>query len=870
MQSLPDALAPLAAYKQFILWMLADRDGKQVKLPVDHRTASVGDAHNPELWLDSVTALATAEMYGPEYGIGFVFTAADPFFFVDLDKCLEPDGASWSPVAMDIMGRLPGAAIEVSQSARGLHIFGKGFVPDHSCKNVPLGLELYTEGRFVALTGTSAIGSASVDCTASLASLVDTYFPPKTATKDQGWTTTPVEGSTPPESDDDLIAKAMLSGSASNAFGGKAGFKDLWECNVAVLAANYPDDEGGRDYDGSSADAALAQHLAFWTGNNCERIERLMWLSGLVREKWTIHKRYVGMTVTRAVSLQSSFYTGGVAAVNEEGAALAEQYVAPTLRGSDKQKVYGGAIRAEKLALVAGDVTTIEALCSGRAGSEKANFWIEYKDHTPAEIAAAMAPVQPVVRAGAMLDGPKRREGWQFLSIDGQIELFKGCIYVQDCHKVFTPDGMLLKPDQFKATYGGYVFQLEDNASGKTTKNAWEAFTESQGVQYPIANAFCFRPALASGALIEEEGRVLVNSYIPIMVDQTPGDVGPFLDHLRRVLPIEGDRAILVAFMAACVQHKGHKFQWAPLIQGAEGNGKTLFTRCVAAAIGLRYTHMPPASEIAEKFNEWLFRKLFIGVEDIYVPDHKKEVLEILKPMITNSQLAMRAMQASQVMGDNFANFILNSNHKDAVRKTKNDRRFCIFYTAQQSADDVKRDGMGGDYFPNLYNWLKAGGYAHVANYLATYAIPDALNPAGACHRAPDTSSTEEAVTASMGGVEQEILEAIDEGRQGFAGGWVSSMAVERLLDSLRMGRAIPHNKRRELMQGLGYDWHPALLKTNGRVNNVVALDGGKPRLFIKCGHIHANLESAAEVARQYQEAQGQPVGASAAAAFGA
>ncbi len=216
-------------------------------------------------------------------------------------------------------------------------------------------------------------------------------------------------------------------------------------------------------------------------------------------------------------------------------------------------------------------------------------------------------------------------------------------------------------------------------------------------------------------------------------------DVSPFLDHLQRVLSVQGDRDILLAYMAACIQYKGVKFQWTPLIQGVEGNGKTLFTRCVAAAIGADDAVMLHMSEIMKHPN-----MLFIGVENTHVSDHEKEVLKL---MITSNKLYIPHLQ---VAGDNFANFILTSNHIDAVRKTYNDRRFCTFHTAQQSADDVKRDGMGGDYFPNLYNWLDAGGYAHVANYLATYAIPDALNPAGACHRAPTTSSTEEAVTASI------------------------------------------------------------------------------------------------------------------------
>ena len=127
----------------------------------------------------------------------------------------------------------------------------------------------------------------------------------------------------------------------------------------------------------------------------------------------------------------------------------------------------------------------------------------------------------------------------------------------------------------------------------------------------------------------------LVNTYWPVDIPRKVGDPTPFLNHLAKVLPDQRDRNILLYYMAACVQHKGIKFQWAPLLQGVEGNGKTLFTRCVSEAVGRRYVHFPPAQEIQEKFNSWLFNTIFIGVEDIYVPDQKREVIEILKPMIT-------------------------------------------------------------------------------------------------------------------------------------------------------------------------------------------------------------------------------------------
>jgi len=859
MQNLPEALQPLAAYKQFCLYKLVwDEDTKSnKKFPISPHTClsypkGADWQKDPSSTTDAQNALAMANLCGPEYGVGFLFTANDPFFFVDLDKCLNADNTTWSSVAMDILARLPSAAVEVSQSGRGLHIFSQysGAPPEHSCKNIPLGLELYTEGRFVALTGDNTIGSAGYDHSTHLRDVIESYFAPKSATKDQDWTNEPVESWTGTDDDDELIERALKTGGGGAIFGDRATFKHLWECDEDALGKAYPDTEGQRAYDGSSADAALAQHLAFWTGNNCERIQKLMEMSAMVRDKWD-REDYLIRTITRAVSLQDVVYS-----VQQVDDTIAQQFGAVKLRAnSDPQRDYAVSVRAQKLIECLGEVELIEMFCK----VPNAKFWLDNKDKTTEELRKTLTPIQS---AAAPLDDdiiePEILSGYQYLGATQQIEYFKGCVYIQEIHKVFTPNGALLKSEQFNATYGGYTFQLDDGGD-KVTRKAWDAFTESQIVRYPKAEAMAFRPLQSPGALLNEDGRLLLNAYLPIETKRLEGDPAPFLLHLAKVLPNEHDRSILLAYMAACIQHKGIKFQWAPLIQGVEGNGKTLFTRCVAFAIGDKYTHLPPASEISEKFNEWLFNKLFIGIEDVYVPDHKKEIIEVLKPMITNDRLAKRAMQVAQVMGDNFANFILNSNYKDGIRKTRNDRRFAVFYCAQQVATDIVRDKMDGSYFPDLYNWLKADGYAIVANYLTNYAIPDELNPAGACHRAPETTSTDEAIFTSLGGVEQEILEAVEEGRPGFAGGWISSVAVERLLYAIHATRTIPHNKRKDLLELLGYVWHPALI--DGRVNNPIPMDDNKkPRLFVRKGHINCNIQGAAEVARVYQEAQGAQI----------
>jgi len=784
MHTIPAPLQPMAAYRQFILWTKAERDGKLVKLPVDPHTAQVCDPHNPSCWTDAQTACTHASFFGPDYGVGFVFTNRDPFFFLDIDHCW--DGVAWSQQAQALCAMFPGAAMEVSQSGTGLHIFGTGTMPEHACKNTGLDLELYHEKRFVALTGINVVGSADTDCTFGLSQVVPYYFPMSLADPVR-WTDKPEAGWCPMDMTE-IITKASTQQSAASVFGVKATFSDLFYRNVEKLALAYPSQNSVSMYDESSADAALASHLAFWCGKNCQMVWEIMWMSALVRDKWQ-RKDYLARTVSRAVAAQQNIYTGGQ--------RQQQQQQAPTL--------------------------TVEQVAQAQ---------------------------QQACAAGAEFAA-----GVQVLTVTQQTEYFKGCVYVRDIHRVFTPDGALLKPEQFKVQYGGFNFMLDAEGT-KQTRNAWEAFTESLTVRWPKVTSTCFRPELQQGAIIEEEGNTLVNTYVPVPTNATQGDVTPFLNHMQFMLPEHRDRDILIAYMAACVQHPGIKFQWAPLIQGCEGNGKSLVIRAIANAVGNRYTHLPNAADLGgngAKFNAWIQNKLFIGVEEIHVGD-KREIADALKPLITNSRIEIQGKGTDQITGDNRANFILCSNHKDAVRKTANDRRYCVLYTAQQESADMA--GLSRSYFPDLYNWLNAGGYANVTYFLKTYAIPDELNPAKLCHRAPETSSTGEAIQASLGSIEQEILEAIEEGRYGFAGGWISSMALDRLLDDLRASRQIPRNKRRDLLKSLGYDYHPGLKE--GRTSCIIPLDNGKPRLFIKCGHLACNLQYPHDVVQAYTKAQEQ------------
>ncbi len=800
--TLPAPLAPFGAYNQWIVYYLRpkpDKPGKTDKVPVHHATGWRCSLTAADSWTTYEAACAAASRLAAmpatswpndgggcderhAYGVGFVFTKADPFWFLDVDGALV-DG-KWSPVALDLIASLPGAAWEISQSGTGLHAFGTGEYPaDRKVKNTTYGVELYHHDRFVALTRNTwtTAGSAAAHVP-QIAQVAVRYLEQRNDDGDApGWTTTPFEGWDASLADDEeLIRRMLASKSLNDVLGSRDGGGPRWTVQQLWAGTDVPEDLQ------SEADGALAAHLAFWTGKNCERVEALMQRSGLLRPKWhtsrPIYGTYLRTTIVNAV--------GAVANI------------------------------------------------------------------------AKPRPVQQVQDDGTL--AVVEEAYGAYVSAFQMPAFFKGCAYIIDANKVFTKRYGMLSATAFDTTFGGHAFPLDDEGR-KVTASAWEAFRMHQMWRPPIADSVCFRPELPTGQMVSYEGRQLLNSYVPIDTVKVDGDPSRFIEFMKRILPIETDRLIALSYMAAMVQNPGRKFQWWLVIQGAEGNGKTLLLRCLSHAIGHRYTHLVNPEAMAKtgnQFNSWIEGHLFVGIEEIYM-SKRRDFLETFKSTVTNDRIGIEGKGLAQRTGDNRANGLMLTNHKEAIPVTVDSRRYAILYCAQQSEFDLRRDNMHGSYFPDLYNWLLgrdeyAGlgenyGYAVVAHYLANYTPDPRFNPAGLCQRAPHSSSFGEALQQSLGRAEQEIQEAIEEGRPGFCGGWVSSHYLDLLLDRIRA--AVPRNKRRQLMQSIGYDWHPAL-GDSGRVHNIVLPDGNKPRLYVRKDSSALALSSAADVARMYGAAQ--------------
>ena len=781
-QTLPPALQGFTAFNQWLNYRLTPMPGGKLKKEAIGREGYRVDPTDPARWMSYAEAAATG------LPLAFSFSENDPFFFLDIDNALLPDGG-WSSTADLLRSRLAGCAVEVSSSGRGLHIFGVGSVADHCNRRDADGLEFYTRGRFVALTGNMLTPDGSVfHSPPELPALVAEYFPPSQHTAATDWTDGPCEGWAGPTDDAELVRRASRHVSASAAFAGKASFADLWASDADALAQSYPSSTG--PYDASSADAALCAHLAWWTGKDCERMARLLRESGLRRDK---HDRedYVQRTVLRACGLVG------------------------------------------------------EVLCDRPAAALP----------VPKPPAAA-----PLAVASARQAAPELVESAGFLRPEQAVELFKGCVYVRDQHKVWVPSGELLKPDAFKAFFGGFQFVLDD-IGRKTTDDAFKALTNNPLLRAPQVSTVCFDPNLEPGAIVVNfKGRDAVNMWVPPTVRSEPGDPTPFLRHVAKLLPDERDQQILLTWMAACVQHLGRKFFWSPVLQGVQGNGKSFFARVLQHAVSPEYSFTARSSDLSKDFNAWLEKSLFVAIDDVRISD--PEMYDRLKPLLTEKTQAVEGKGIDQSSKRVFANFMFSMNDKRGLPKSQSERRFAVFFTAQQHKDDLARDGMAGGYMTELHDWANGEGewasygedygYAVITHFLRNYPLAPEFNPARAGNRAPDTSSSDEVHAVALGPREQELQEAIESGMPGFRGGWASShYALEKLRETDKRVRV---GNLDEILGNLGYVRHPGL--KDGRVNNLVQPDGARSVLYVAKGRMDLLGLAGAEAARGYTESQ--------------
>jgi hypothetical protein len=280
---------------QWVVWKIETRDDKPTKVPYCAADPTKkAKADEPDTWGTFSQAAETWEAHKGNgiAGVGYEFSFYDPYTGIDLDKCRNPDTGELRYCARMLLEYLNSYS-ETSVSETGTHTLVKGKWPlnEGNTKATPCGMkwEFFGVGKYFTVTGAHLQGTPTTiePRQEKLTALHRAIFCRKKREAPTSGPSIPLN-----LSDAELIERAHLA-----ANGGK--FSRLWRGDTT--------DHAGDD---SAADLALCSVLAFWTGPDPERIDRLFKQSGLCRDKWE-RNDYRERTIGKALSEATEYYSPG-------------------------------------------------------------------------------------------------------------------------------------------------------------------------------------------------------------------------------------------------------------------------------------------------------------------------------------------------------------------------------------------------------------------------------------------------------------------------------------------------------------------------------------------------------------------------------
>ena len=256
--------ADLKDARAWVLWNVNPDKPKMPYSPVNGQPAKADDATT---WGSYAEAVRVAG--GKGYGLGFEFGEPSGIAGIDVDHCVK-DG-KLSGMAEDIVNTMD-SYTEFSPSGEGLHIYFRLNMPLSKIgmrnKNPQNGLEMYDTHRYFTVTG-NVYGEVKplAERTEEARRVYEKYMPKE----EKPQHTPPVNASTPIDLSDRELLDAMFSNPKNG-----HDIERLWRGDLSK-----------NNNDHSSADLALCYHLAYYTGNDAGRMDRLFRQSGLYRsDKW--------------------------------------------------------------------------------------------------------------------------------------------------------------------------------------------------------------------------------------------------------------------------------------------------------------------------------------------------------------------------------------------------------------------------------------------------------------------------------------------------------------------------------------------------------------------------------------------------------
>lgn len=835
------AVGGMADIPQWFVWRLEwdAIEGKFQKTPCDLQgTVFKRDASDPAWWSDYDTVVAAVRALDAgsgelRYAMGFRLTEGCGYFLFDMDKCVT-DGVA-TDFAKQMIAAFPGAMLEYSSSERGVHVLGMCSEIEHRSMCKEHNMEFYTENRGIcfSLTG-RAWGCADVNQDGPVTQLVERYFKPlpvrEGGERDARWAG--------PVDDDELLRRAYKArSSAAVSFGGVAGVQALMEGPASQTSEN---------------DSRLASHLAWWTGRDVARIERIMRRSVLARPKWDEYRpqggSYLMMTILHACAVVDTCYVEPQRDVSKVADLFASTAPISAI-GTAIVTHNDGLVSQEQLdeknrlldmitgAATEFDMVNVVAKAISEAGVPKIfqrqiadAYHKQMKDafSTKLAIADVRATLFPGVVKQSHDELPDWAKDWCFV---GNGDMFFNLT-----------NGQRLTFNGFHASFG-HLMPMTDQGR---RQNAAEQCLHFWGME-KVAQ-IGYRPD--QDRYYDYEGVRYANTYSPTSLPavapytQAGHDgIAAFQQHLMDMCSGRHELFYdLIYWMAYNVQFPGRKIRWSPIIKGCQGDGKTLITEVLGAAMGSRNINITGNATLTANggFTDWATGAAVNFLEEIHLTGAlRHQLYNAMKEFISNKKVNINPKGRTTYKTWNSTNHWASSNHNDAIPLETTDRRWLVIFTPWSDLAGLRAYcgltpeawQQRTDCIDYLYNYC-AG---ELRAWFLSVAIPATFNVNGSARETPER---EQMMASSQDDAESVARGIVEEGAWGISKDVLSSPCLMSLLKmrALQDNFDLPKTTGvGHMLKRMGFSKLPKQFKWQDRTHTIWIKDGfsGDVREFL-------------------------------------
>ena len=132
------------------------------------------------------------------------------------------------------------------------------------------------------------------------------------------------------------------------------------------------------------------------------------------------------------------------------------------------------------------------------------------------------------------------------------------------------------------------------------------------------------------------------------------------------------------------------------------------------------------STEIRSAYNDWAYGSSLITIEELKVSGQNRyQILDIIKPLITNKEIAINQKYMDSYSVLNTCNYLALTNHKDAIPITDSDRRWFVTFARFQSKQELQEHLKQPlhEYFKQLMEGLEHPRF--LKKYFLDIEIPD-------------------------------------------------------------------------------------------------------------------------------------------------